>query len=50
MTKDAQIIIKSLRDVGGLFAHEQGGRHLIDDVHALRIRTQQAQPGSPTSF
>ena len=34
-------------EIKGFFAHENGWQRLIDDVHALRERTQQAYPGLP---
>ena len=33
--------------IKGYFAHENGWQHLIDDVHALRLRTQKGHPGLP---
>ena len=33
--------------IKGYFAREHGWQHLIDDVHALRQRTQVAHPGLP---
>ena len=34
-------------EIKGYFAREQGWQHLIDDVHALRQRTQREHPGLP---
>lgn len=34
-------------EIKGFFAEENGWQHLIDDVHALRLRTQREHPGLP---
>ena len=34
-------------EIKGYFARENGWQHLIDDVHALRLRTQKVHPGLP---
>ncbi|MCH5287659.1 MAG: lysophospholipase [Christensenellaceae bacterium] len=34
-------------EIKGFFAKENGWQHLIDDVHALRQRTQREHPGLP---
>lgn len=34
-------------EIKGYFAHENGWQRLIDDVHALRQRTQREHPGLP---
>lgn len=34
-------------EIKGFFARENGWQHLIDDVHALRERTQREHPGLP---